>query len=534
MSNKNKFLTVLFIIFLTVNCDFNSLELDKIQGPTIDNTFALNIGNIKYTVGELVADIEDETLEVVEGSDFSISLVYRDTSTFDDIDSFVKIGNINNTESYSPFSTDFPAGGTSSVVNIPTREFEFEFNPDGGEQVDSTFFKGGTLQYTLYSDFDVQIDYTFTLNDIQNLESEPIVFSRTLAAGSTSDSQSRSLNGLKNVSRRVGSANIFNVSLDLTFHIPAGKSINASDEITLTLEFVESEFSAIFGDFGNDPVEVQKDSIEIAAFDEFSDGGLTFNNPSITMAFKNTFGVELGVELDGVIAEDSDGSQVALIGDVVNNPQFVDAPNDSQLGESVASSFSINKSNSNIDELLNTTPNKMVFDVTAIPNTAGSDNLNNFLFDSSYLEIISTIEIPLDFRMDGFSKEFDLSVSGSDLKDADSLKINIAVVNEIPFDGLLDISFQDEENNVLYTLNGIALIESPEIGGDGRTIDTATSSSSIVLNEEGIEAFLQSSNVTATMNIFTLGNEGGDFVKIFSDYQLEIFLTAEGKVSVEL
>lgn len=534
MRNIKRILALVIATWFITGCNFNSIELDKVQGPTIDNTFALNIGSIKYTVGELVEDLEDETLEIDEGMDFSLSLVYRDTSIFRDIDSFIKLGNITNSDTYSPFDSDLPAGGTSSIVSVPTRSFEFEFNPDDGEQVDSTYFKAGTLQYTLTSDFDVQIDYTFTLNDIRTQDGDPIVFTRTLAAGSPSDFQSRTLVGLKNVSRRVGSSNVFNVSLDLIFHIPAGKAISTADEMTLELEFIDSEFSAIFGDFGTEPVEVQKDSIVISTFDEFEEGGLTFNQPSIRMDFVNTFGVELGVELGAVRAIDSDETEVTLMGGVVSTPQFVDAPNTSQLGELVESSFSINHTNSNIDVLLNTTPNKIIFDVTAIPNTIGSDNINNFLTDSSYLQIVSTVDIPLDFRMDGFSKEFDLSVSGSDLEDADSLKINVSIVNEIPFDGLLDLSFWDEEDNLLYTLADISLIESPQIGTDGRTLEAVNTTSSISLDEEGIEAFLGSSRVTASMNIFTLGHDGGNFVKVFSDYELEIFITAEGKVRIEL
>ncbi len=534
MSNQYKFLLAVIFAASSFSCDFNSLEFDKVQNPTLDNAFALNIGNIKYTAGELVEDLEDETLEVVEGSDFSLSFVYRDTSFFDDTESFIKISDITNAESYNPFDADIPATGVASMVSVPTKDFEFEFNPDDGEKVDSTFFKAGILEYTLTSDFDVEIDYVFTLNDIQNLDSEPVVFTRTLPEGAASDSQSRSLNGLKNVTERVGSSNIFNVTLDLVFHIPAGKSINADDQMSIELKFIESEFSAIFGDFGTDPVEIQKDSIVISAFDDFNEGGLTLNNPTITMDFKNTFGVELGTDLNGVAAIDSDESQLALDGTIVDNPQFVDAPNETQLGESISSTFTIDKSNSNVDDLLNTTPNKILFDVTAIPNIAGSDNLNNFLFDSSYIEIISTIEIPLDFRMDGFSKDFDLSVSGSDLEDADSLKINVQVVNEIPFDGVLDLSFTDDKGNRIYTLEEITLIQAPDVGSDSRTNDAVISNSVISLDEEGIDAFLQSTGVTATMNIFTIGYADGDFVKIFSDYKLEIQLSAEGKVSIDL
>ncbi|MEO9871404.1 hypothetical protein [Ekhidna sp.] len=527
---------IYIIAFSTIinGCDFSDIELDKVQGPTIDNTFAVNIGNIKYTVDELVESLEDETLEVVEGDDLFLSFVYRDTSLFDDIDEFVKISDVFNEDSFAPFDTDIPPSGSASIVAIPTESFEFEFNPDKGEQIDSTFFKGGTLQYVLTSDFDVQIDYVFTLNDIRELNDDPIVFVRTLAAGASSDSQSLPLDGLKNVSRRVDSVNIFNVTLDLVFHIPAGKSIGASDEIKIELEFLESEFSAIFGNFGTDPVEVQRDSIEISAFDEFNEGGLVFNDPSITIDFVNAFGVELGVSLDGIKSVDSNESEIILSGEVIDNLQFVEAPDETQLGQTIASTLTIDKLNSNVDELLNSTPQKIIFDVTATPNPPGSDNLNNYLFDSSYLEIRTSIEIPLDFRMNGFSKDFDLSIAGSDLEDADSLTINIQVLNEIPFDGVLDLSFKDSEGNELYRLAEIGLIESPETFSGDRIAEPMMSTSAIKLDSEGIEAFLLTSDIVATMNIFTIGNESGDFVKIFSDYKLEIFLTAEGKVSVDL
>ncbi|MEO9484192.1 MAG: hypothetical protein ABJG47_12125 [Ekhidna sp.] len=530
----NKFLRTFLLLLITEGCDFGSIELDKVKGPSIDNAFAINLGNIKYTVGELIDDLEDESLEVTEGSDFSMSFIFRDTSFFDDVDSFVEVGEITNTDSFSPFDVDIPAIGTEATVTIPTKNFEFEFNPENGERLDSTFFSGGTLTYTLSSDFDIEIDYILTLKDVKNSDNEPLIFDRTLPAISSSDSQSRSLAGLKNVSRRIGSSNIFEVALDMTLHIPAGKTINASDEVAIELAFIDSQFSALFGDFGSDPVEVQKDSILISAFDEFSENGLALNNPSITMDFVNTFGVELGVSLDEITSFNADNSELTLAGSVVDNNQFVDAPNNTQLGQGVKSSFSIDKSNSNIDELLNTTPNKMVFDLTAIPNPPASDNINNYLTDSSYVEIVTTVEIPLDLKMDGFSKEFELSVSGSDLNDADSLKINIEVINEIPFNGLLNLSFIDDDGNALYTLAEIALITSPEIGIDGRSTEPTITLSSVALDEEGIDAFLNSTEVIASMSIFTLGHQDGDFVKIYSDYLLEIHLTAEGKASIDL
>ncbi|MEO1255326.1 MAG: hypothetical protein AAFY41_10630, partial [Bacteroidota bacterium] len=51
----------LFLLLLAA-CDFSSIELDKVQDPTIKNTFAINLGTIQYSANELVETLEDETL----------------------------------------------------------------------------------------------------------------------------------------------------------------------------------------------------------------------------------------------------------------------------------------------------------------------------------------------------------------------------------------------------------------------------------------------------------------------------------------
>ncbi|MEM7298259.1 MAG: hypothetical protein AAF391_08340 [Bacteroidota bacterium] len=491
-----RWIIVLSVIFIG-GCDFSSIELDKVKGPTLNNSFAFNIGNIKYTVSELVEDLEDERLEVVEGDDLLLTFVYLDTTVFSDIDEFVILDDIRNVERYSPFDISIPAQTTETEIVLPTREFSFTFDPEGGEAIDSTFFKEGTLEYTLTSDFNAQIDYTFTLRDVQDRDNIPVTFNSVLPQGQTNNSESIPLVGLKNVSRRIGGSNIFNVDLDLTFTIPAGTPINAGDEISVELIFDDPRFYSVFGDFGMDPVDVQEDSIEIDVFEEFNNGGLFLGSPSITMEFENKFGVELGVDLNGVKSVDSDNSEIALTGDVVNSSQFVDAPNSTILGQSVISFLTIDTNNSNIDDLLNSTPDRLVFSVIANPNPAGSDNEINYLFDSSFLEIRSSMEIPLDLRMDGFSKDFDISISGSDLEDADSLIINARVVNEIPFNGTLNLSFRNDDGNEIYVLNDIAIIESPSIGSDGRTIGAQESISPIRLNEEGIDAFLETTEIVA-------------------------------------
>ena len=517
-------------------CNFDSIELDKVQGPTVSPTLVVNLGSIRYTVGELVDDLEDGSLRVVTGDNSFVTLVQRDTSIYDDTEEFIALEDeIVNEDSWPPFSSDIPARSSPNPMTLPTREFDFEFNPEGGEEIDSTFFKGGTLSYTLTSPFDSEIAYTLTVPDVQDASTgNTLVLTGTLMASETSISGSTPLEGKKNVAERVGSSNIFNVELDLVFTIPPGVAIDASQELTLEVVFEDTEFSAIFGKFDSDPVEVQQKVIDISLFEDFSDDGLFLTEPTATLEFINTFGVEFGVSLANVKSVDSGVSETLLTGTIASELQFVDAPNGSQLGDSVITSVEMNVGNSNIDDLLNSTPDNLTFTVNATPNPVGFDNPNNYLLDSSYLEIRTTVEVPLDLRMDGFSRDFTSSLDGTELSDADSITINLRTINEIPFDGTLDFSFRDDADEVLYTLPGVESIESAEVGDDGRTLSPVEKASVIRLNDEGIEAFLKTKKIIITLNMSTFDTASGDPVKIFSDYRIDIFLTAQGKVAIDI
>ncbi len=514
-------------------CGLADLEFEKVQNPTITTELALPLGSISYTIKDLTEDIGDEVLEVVEGDEYFLSFIYRDTTEYSDHDSFIKIDDVSNNETYSPIVVDIPPVANSASIKLPIKEFEFEMEATRGEQIDSVFFGGGMLEYTLSSDFDFPVDYIFTLTDLRDEDNQPLTFDRSIAAAS-SDFQSYPLDGVKNISASQGGTNVFKVNLELTLQIPANTAVSASDQITLDMILKNTEIDAVFGDFGNDPISVQENSIEISAFEDAEFGELEVASMKISLEVDNRYGIEMGASLAGIKAVDADLNELLLSGNVVNDLQFVDAPNSEQIGEIVSSTITVDETNSNILDLINSLPTNMVFDITAEPNPLESDNENNFLFEDQFVEIRTIMEIPFEFKMDGFSKDISMSSPGSDLEDAESLVIKIVATNEIPFSGTLDLSFEDKDEEVLYVLSDIGIIESPEIGSDGRTIGSSEGLATITLDDDGLEAFLSSNKIVATINIFTFENALGNYVKIFSDYQLDIDLAVSGIIRVEL
>lgn len=529
-----RFAMIASLLFMT-RCGIEELELEKVKGPTITSDFALKMGSITYTVGELVDDIQDESVEIVEGEDFSLSFIYNESLTFSNSNDFITIGDISNSESFSPFTSDIPATPLQVEIAVPTREFDFEFQPNDGEEVDSVFFKSGSLEFSIMSAFtDVTIAYELTLIDVREADNQPVVFSNVLAAGVASDHQEISLEGIKNVSERVGDLNIFRASLDLTITVPEGVAINSEDALEVGLVFKDPQFSAVFGNFGTTAIDVQQDTIKLGSFDDFNSEGLALRRPSISMDIQNTFGVEMGLQLGEIRSFNAEGLAVTLSGSVVDNVQFVDAPNEKQVGEQIGSVIEIDVENSNIDDLLNIVPQEIVFEVSAVANPAGSDNLNNYLLDSSRLSINTRLEVPLEFRMNGFSRDFEFEVSTENLVGAESLSLSITTENEIPFNGTLNLAFVNDTGEELLQLTDLAIISSPELGLDERITSASVANEIIALDEVGINAFLQSSKVIATLNIFTFESDQGAFVKIFSDYQLKVDLAISGKVTFDL
>ncbi|UXX78946.1 hypothetical protein N7E81_16450 [Reichenbachiella carrageenanivorans] len=523
---------VLFCLSFTASCHYE--DLDKIKAPTISPHIALNLGYSEYTMGELINDLDDESLELVTGEDQLLYMYFKDSTYYNQHDDLIEIGTVSNTELFEP-NIAFPVTPAAYTIDI-NETFNFTFASINGEEIDSVVYNGGTLDFDMVSTFKGDIDYTWVIEGTKDVATNQDLTSTQqlfYTGAEVIDDYSRPLLGLKSKFRKNGSnENEFTVTVTGTITFD-GEEILPTDKMVFDLSYTNSEFSKIYGNFGSDPVVLHSHSIEMAAFDQLSGDGLKLKDPQVLLITENSYGMDMELVFDEVKAVASDNSEIQLEDKTPPGIDgFVSSPE--KEGEVEIDTVILDSKNSNIDELLNSAPERMEFSVSGIPNPSKSTRLSNFLLEESEVKVVSVIAIPMQFQMDGFSVDFDFALDGLDVEDAEQIVFNLVATNEIPFAGNIDLKFLDSDGQVLFSLGNAALIESPELDAEGKTKEPKLSASTIDLTREGIDALLNTDKILAVANISTFEHEEGRFVDLYSDYILKIDLSLAGEVTIAL
>jgi hypothetical protein len=527
----NKYILA-FLAIIVFSCNINDLELDKIKNPTFSPHLGIKLGSASYTIKELVDDIEDAQLEVQEGTDFLLTFVYRDTSEFNVSNDFVDIGSIQNATTTAGGNT-FPAIPGIIIPPISINQtFTFDFEANDGELLDSIFYKSGSLDISMSSGFSGSFNLDFTI--LNTIDETDMDLSGNISGNSTTPGNfTRDLLGLKTIINNTSGKNEFQFKISGQIQINTGSAVTPDQELSISIGFNNPGFSSIFGNFGSKSVEIANQTIDMAGFQEFGDTGLEFNAPKIIMELDNSYGLGMGLTLSGVRAVNGDGSQINLTGDIVANGVLIEGASNLDVGSSKTSIIEINKANSNIADLLNSTPNSMIFPVVATLNPASSTLTTNFLTDSSKMVQRTIVEMPLDVKMEGFSRAFDFDLSDLDIDGASEMTLRLITINEIPFSGTITLQFLDAGGNSFHEVANNRIINSPtNLDNDGRTITPNESVEDIVLDQNGIDAFLDAKKIKVIMSIESFDAANGTFIKVFSDYKLDIKLSMSGKFSI--
>ena len=529
--NVIRTMTLSYLIIMT-SCHIEDLGKEKFG--TLSPHVALNLGYSEYTVLELLEDLDTESLEVND-ADQTIKILLKSNATFGDNESLIAIGTVSKLVEFAP-AVDIPSAPIGFELPID-ETFTFSFPANNGEEIDSVVFGGGTLDFEMESSFKGTINYTWEIEGTKVVETDQNLKQTkelVYTGGQVTDSYSRSLDGLKSrFYKNASDENEFSLRVTGTVSFDAGAEVLPSDKITFDLAFNEPTFSKIYGDFGNEPIEVQNQAIDISVFDEISNEGLKLESPRILLITKNSYGIDFDLSFDKIKAIASDNSEVLLeemgpsgIDGFVSSPDID--------GEVKIDTVELNIENSNIDDLLNSTPSTIEFEISGVPNPSSSTRESNYMFDDSQIEIESVIEIPLQFQMKEYTIDFDFELNLSGIEDAESMEFNIISTNEIPFEGSIDLNFTDANDEIIYALLDIAEIESPILDSNGRSVEPKISNAGIQLDREGIDALLNAKKILAKANISTFDSDNDRFVTLYADYILKIELSLAAEVTVEL
>lgn len=534
-NNLKSHICVLFSLLglLTFSCNVGGLDFDNIENPTFTPEVVAPVGEVTYTIKELIEKIKDPSIEIVEANDLLLSIVYRDTSIYNIPEELIKLDEVSQQKVVEPgiIITNSPI----DVTEVFSQTLSFEYTTEKLEQIDSVMYASGDLELTIASHIPADVELEIKLIDfVDQVTRDTIVFNSSLPySGSLPLSQvfNQNLSGYRTKLRTSSDMNLFDVIITGSINLKAGQSIKTTDFILISVSTGNTVFSGVVGYFGEDDIVVQDQSIDIEFFNDIEPFGLELNDPQIILNVENSFGVPIGVNLGGITATNIDGDSRVLSGVITDNMQPIKAPSISEYGETVNSSIVISNEISNLRELLSLSPSRFTIPLTATTNFGNDTQESNFYTQNSQVKTILEVNLPLDVKLGGYSQLFDFSLDNIDFDDGDSIKLRVTTINELPFNGSFDLYLLDADSTVIHQVPENLVLMSPDVGANRRTVEPATSIDDVVLNTDGIAAMNNASKVVFILTIDSYKADDDRFVRIFSDYELTIKLGVIGNIN---
>jgi hypothetical protein len=258
-------------------------------------------------------------------------------------------------------------------------------------------------------------------------------------------------------------------------------------------------------------------------------GSFIFSNPSVTFTYTNSFSDSIQIVLN------ARGLGKDKSADLELEPFYLLRPNIPAQQE-ITSTYVIDKTNSNIPQIISLPPETINFSGSAILNISGkSDQLDNNILASDHLVGSLEIDLPLQLTTDNLqisdtSDNFfrDWGPIGSGIfqlnvkpEDFELFQIEFTARNGFPLDVTLQMNLYDElTKSITGTIDAAGILKAAPADSNGK----ATGETESTLKIDFTKQFLSRSvSADKIIFLFTLNTPGTSDIRIYSDYSIEYF-----------
>ena len=524
------------IVLMLYACNLEYFDNAEFQDFEWNPSLAIPLGEISYSVSDLFNELNDPNVAISSNAENVVTLLFVEELSAQDASTFLSVQDQGFNGSLQS-GVAVPASPIATTINV-SETFTYNLSTNGSEAFDSIFFSSGTFDVNLSSDLQSDVDFTFTIHSLKDKNTDAaLVLNGTMTQASPTFNSTNQLADFKGDftdDGQGGAATSSTVLVDLeyTINVEVGDNLNANDEVSFDISFSNPVFDQIFGNVGQEELDLNSQTIDLDFFSSFDNGNITFAEPKFTFSFDNGFGFPIGVDFQNVIATNSDGTDLALSGAVTQTAQIVTAPTLNQVGQSVKSEIILSADNSNIDDLMSHKPVEMTFDVVAQTNPPSVPFTGNFLDANSFLDVDIEVEIPLNIGIENLTAEQTMNFdNGEDLDNVKSVMLRLIVANGIPMGGSVEMIFRNG-NTPVYTITDRPLFEAAPVGANGRVSSDAESVTDVTIDEDGINAMKDATSILVRATLNTTGVGSGEVVKLFNDYEMDIKLAMQAVLSV--
>ncbi len=527
--NSCLILNILFFSIVFISCNKSGFEFDKIKTNNLNAEWGLPLVKSTLTLKNFLND----TGNVIHtNADGLVYLVYESKNIVsEEAKDRTKIPDQHKILNQSFELPQLPSG-LSFIVPLT---FYFTFDLENqGQRIDSLFLTSGIYEIVLRTNLNknvANVDLTVP-NFISRDNGDTLKFSFDLSNPQGNEIVRSTSTNLSDYYVTFDSIQQNTIEINALVNIVTDDNDLSSYTISLENNFSQLKYSQFYGYIGVHS-ESYSDTIDLNLYNSVDAGSIIYGPESVKLNIEveNELGLPIQIETEKFTAYHTNGSHqdssnIYLFGEGTLNNFSINSPGIGEIGKSAHTTIS--SENSNFTDVLNISPDKIIFDLNANFNYEGNNHTINFFTDTSEINIQATVSLDLFGSISSFKIIDTLDFSLGNVENLNAIEFKVDITNGFPINALAQVDFYDSEFNKLYSLfpEDDELILSAETGEapDYKVITPTDKETIITINGEALDSILK-----ATKIIFasTLSTESNKLVKIYSDYGVDLTMSAK-------
>jgi hypothetical protein len=296
------------------------------------------------------------------------------------------------------------------------------------------------------------------------------------------------------------------------------------------------KFSYVEGYWGFQWYKLTRDTIEIDINQTALKGDLKVKNPKVTMRISNSWGFPTRGQVKYLSFIGQQGEEIPLISQGVFEHDTFDYKDFAypswalgEVGQTKYTDITLDETNSNIADIFNSQPTRLIYEVDGISNAQLDPNLIGFITDQSNIKLQLRVELLLEGSVKNFGAEQIVDLNFSDFGSLDSANIEdvefkLVTENGTPISSNVQMYFRDADHVVLDSLfdgGPKAIIQAAPINPDGTANGIKRTEEYIPMPAARFDR-IRSAKEAYLRTFFTTADEGNTFVKLLADNKIVI------------
>ncbi|WP_152287709.1 hypothetical protein [Flavicella marina] len=548
---KTAYLTMLLFAIATTftSCDVSYFDSD-IEDFVWDGGLKAPVGHATYTLSELFDELEVSSLD--EDANGNLSFSYTESISGGNETAFdVEINDVTINSSVATPVTASDISPATFPITLPdpvpgplaggkAQNNQVVYDLALSQDLTGAELSSGTMTISFNSTFDAAISLTMDIPTFKKKTDDSPYSGTVNFTGAGTQQLVVLLNDYNADFTNDGSGfdntvNSVVLNMSATFTFAPGNVLTASDQISYSAVLTGAGTDVVYGDFKQEAFSVDNNTIDLDFFEDFGDGGIAFENASMTISASNGFGFPIGIDVSGISGDTGAGTPATALTYTSTDADELAAGSDYMIFDgistytagaaSVVTTTTLDNTNSNINALLSSKPTRFNLNVAGMANpVSGGTNENFYSATNNGLSVDVTVDVPLDVKFtDVKISQDDIELDlGDDIDDLNNILLKVATINEIPLSGTINLIFK-ENGNLLGLTKSIPVFEAAPTDNTGKSNGSTTSSAELQFNDAEMELLKQATDVGLDITF----NSGTNAVKLNGNDKIKLILSAD-------